>query len=116
MPCIRRRETIRQSDDDHAVCMQRVADGLLDDRAHVNVDVLLVHDSYRLARGSQRSLQDALTAIYGDCDYPALRRQRNIELFLDRFEATIGTVKDSRMKRCDFDMIKVRVFRSNLLT
>uniref|UniRef100_A0A672HRU7 Rho-associated protein kinase 2 n=1 Tax=Salarias fasciatus TaxID=181472 RepID=A0A672HRU7_SALFA len=51
--------------------------------------------------------QDSINALVLDLDYPALRKNKNIETFLIRYEKVIGQVRDLQMKSEDFDRVKV---------
>ncbi|KAK3573565.1 hypothetical protein QTP86_027853 [Hemibagrus guttatus] len=42
-----------------------------------------------------------------DLSFPALRKNKNIETFLNRYEAVMGDVRDLQMKLEDFDKVKV---------
>uniref|UniRef100_A0A672HQX4 Rho-associated protein kinase 2 n=1 Tax=Salarias fasciatus TaxID=181472 RepID=A0A672HQX4_SALFA len=53
------------------------------------------------------SLLDSINALVLDLDYPALRKNKNIETFLIRYEKVIGQVRDLQMKSEDFDRVKV---------
>uniref|UniRef100_A0A3Q0RV41 Rho-associated protein kinase 2 n=1 Tax=Amphilophus citrinellus TaxID=61819 RepID=A0A3Q0RV41_AMPCI len=53
------------------------------------------------------SLQDSINALVLDLDYPALRKNKNIETFLNRYEKVIGQIRDLQMKSEDFDRVKV---------
>ncbi|XP_077587614.1 rho-associated protein kinase 2 [Stigmatopora nigra] len=53
------------------------------------------------------SLLDSLNAVVLDLDYPALRKNKNIETFLNRYENVIKQVRDLQMKSDDFDRVKV---------
>ncbi|XP_051941623.1 rho-associated protein kinase 2 isoform X2 [Hippocampus zosterae] len=53
------------------------------------------------------SLLDSLNAVVLDLDYPALRKNKNIETFLNRYENVIRQVRDLQMKSEDFDRVKV---------
>ncbi|XP_077394683.1 rho-associated protein kinase 2 isoform X1 [Festucalex cinctus] len=53
------------------------------------------------------SLLDSLNAVVLDLDYPALRKNKNIETFLNRYENVIRQVRDLQMKSDDFDRVKV---------
>ncbi|XP_061650614.1 rho-associated protein kinase 2 isoform X2 [Phyllopteryx taeniolatus] len=53
------------------------------------------------------SLLDSLNAVVLDLDYPALRKNKNIETFLNRYENVIKQVRDLQMKSEDFDRVKV---------
>uniref|UniRef100_A0A7E4VZI6 non-specific serine/threonine protein kinase n=1 Tax=Panagrellus redivivus TaxID=6233 RepID=A0A7E4VZI6_PANRE len=68
-----------------------LADRLLDPKVTLNVEGLL----------------DATIALYNDCNYPVLKRIRNIETFLSRHQSTISKLQDSRIQQNDFDLIKV---------
>uniref|UniRef100_A0A8C4I7T8 Rho-associated protein kinase n=1 Tax=Dicentrarchus labrax TaxID=13489 RepID=A0A8C4I7T8_DICLA len=53
------------------------------------------------------SLLDSINALVLDLDYPALRKNKNIETFLNRYEKVIGQTRDLQMKSEDFDRVKV---------
>uniref|UniRef100_A0A8C2XTE5 Rho-associated protein kinase n=1 Tax=Cyclopterus lumpus TaxID=8103 RepID=A0A8C2XTE5_CYCLU len=53
------------------------------------------------------SLLDSLNALVLDLDYPSLRKNKNIETFLNRYEAVIRQTRDLQMKSEDFDRVKV---------
>ncbi|XP_061751724.1 rho-associated protein kinase 2 isoform X3 [Nerophis ophidion] len=53
------------------------------------------------------SLLDSINALVLDLDYPALRKNKNIENFLNRYEAVIRQVRELQMKSEDFDRVKV---------
>uniref|UniRef100_A0A3Q4H2I5 Rho-associated protein kinase 2 n=1 Tax=Neolamprologus brichardi TaxID=32507 RepID=A0A3Q4H2I5_NEOBR len=53
------------------------------------------------------SLQDSMNALVLDLGYPALRKNKNIETFLNRYEKVIGQIRDLQMKSEDFDRVKV---------
>ncbi|KAM6968837.1 rho-associated protein kinase 2 isoform 2-T2 [Tautogolabrus adspersus] len=53
------------------------------------------------------SLLDSINALVLDLDYPALRKNKNIETFLNRYEAVIRQTRDLQMKSEDFDRVKV---------
>ncbi|XP_023690440.2 rho-associated protein kinase 2 isoform X2 [Paramormyrops kingsleyae] len=53
------------------------------------------------------SLVDAMNALVLDLDFPALRKNKNIETFLQRYEKLMGSVRDLQMKSEDFDKVKV---------
>uniref|UniRef100_A0A669E4Y2 Rho-associated protein kinase 2 n=1 Tax=Oreochromis niloticus TaxID=8128 RepID=A0A669E4Y2_ORENI len=50
---------------------------------------------------------DSINALVLDLDYPALRKNKNIETFLNRYEKVIGQIRDLQMKSEDFDRVKV---------
>ncbi|KAK5857062.1 hypothetical protein PBY51_010329 [Eleginops maclovinus] len=53
------------------------------------------------------SLLDSINALVLDLDYPALRKNKNIETFLNRYEKVITQTRDLQMKSEDFDRVKV---------
>uniref|UniRef100_A0A915BUU7 Rho-associated protein kinase let-502 n=1 Tax=Parascaris univalens TaxID=6257 RepID=A0A915BUU7_PARUN len=53
------------------------------------------------------SLLDALTAIVEDCNYPLLRRTRNIDNFVSRYCDVVRRISELRLKGTDFQLIKV---------
>ncbi|KAJ8333084.1 hypothetical protein SKAU_G00419800 [Synaphobranchus kaupii] len=50
---------------------------------------------------------DSMNALVLDLDYPALRKNKNIETFLNRYEKVMGTIRELQMKSEDFDRVKV---------
>lgn len=52
-------------------------------------------------------MQDAVTALYNDCNFPVLKRIRNIDTFLSRHQPSISLLQDHRLKDSDFSLIKV---------
>uniref|UniRef100_A0A3Q2YWI6 non-specific serine/threonine protein kinase n=1 Tax=Hippocampus comes TaxID=109280 RepID=A0A3Q2YWI6_HIPCM len=54
-----------------------------------------------------KTCMDSLNAVVLDLDYPALRKNKNIETFLNRYENVIRQVRDLQMKSEDFDRVKV---------
>ncbi|XP_053700966.1 rho-associated protein kinase 2 [Synchiropus splendidus] len=53
------------------------------------------------------SLLDSINALVLDLDYPALRKNKNIDTFLHRYEKVMGQVRELQMKSEDFDRVKV---------
>ncbi|XP_066534327.1 rho-associated protein kinase 2 isoform X1 [Hoplias malabaricus] len=53
------------------------------------------------------SLLDAMNAMVLDLDFPALRKNKNIETFLNRYEKVMENTRDLQMKSEDFDRVKV---------
>uniref|UniRef100_A0A8C7H705 Rho-associated protein kinase 2 n=2 Tax=Oncorhynchus TaxID=8016 RepID=A0A8C7H705_ONCKI len=51
--------------------------------------------------------QDSINAFVLDLDYPALRKNKNVETFLNRYEKVMGHLRDFQMKSEDFDRVKV---------
>uniref|UniRef100_A0A8C8JJR8 non-specific serine/threonine protein kinase n=1 Tax=Oncorhynchus tshawytscha TaxID=74940 RepID=A0A8C8JJR8_ONCTS len=50
---------------------------------------------------------DSINAFVLDLDYPALRKNKNIETFLNRYEKVMGHIRDFQMRSEDFDRVKV---------
>uniref|UniRef100_A0A8C1TAP1 Rho-associated protein kinase n=1 Tax=Cyprinus carpio TaxID=7962 RepID=A0A8C1TAP1_CYPCA len=53
------------------------------------------------------SLLDSMNAMVLDLDFPALRKNKNIETFLNRYEKVMGHMRELQMKPEDFDRVKV---------
>ncbi|KAM9200314.1 rho-associated protein kinase 1 isoform 1-T1 [Mergus octosetaceus] len=64
---------------------------LKDPKSEVNVDCLL----------------DGLDALVYDLDFPALRKNKNIDNFLNRYKDTVNKMRDLRMKAEDYEVVKV---------
>uniref|UniRef100_A0A914XAF5 Rho-associated protein kinase let-502 n=1 Tax=Plectus sambesii TaxID=2011161 RepID=A0A914XAF5_9BILA len=71
--------------------IRELSQALLNPRSDLNADGLL----------------DVLSAVVHDCDYPVLRRIRNIENFISRYHDAVKRLTAARMKGSDFKMIKV---------
>ncbi|OCT81238.1 hypothetical protein XELAEV_18028054mg [Xenopus laevis] len=52
-------------------------------------------------------LQDGLNSIVLDLDFPALRKNKNIDNFLNRYEKIVREVRKLQMKAEDYDVVKV---------
>uniref|UniRef100_A0AAR2JW04 Rho-associated protein kinase 2 n=1 Tax=Pygocentrus nattereri TaxID=42514 RepID=A0AAR2JW04_PYGNA len=50
---------------------------------------------------------DAMNALVLDLDFPALRKNKNIETFLNRYEKVMSHIRELQMKQEDFDRVKV---------
>ncbi|CAH1253530.1 ROCK2 [Branchiostoma lanceolatum] len=72
----------------------------------------------RLARLEQRvrdlkceinidGLLDGIAALVTDCNFPALRKNKNVDNFLARYEKWVEFIEENRLRAEDFDMIKV---------
>ncbi|KAM4557215.1 rho-associated protein kinase 1 isoform 1-T1 [Fundulus diaphanus] len=64
---------------------------LQDPKSEVNTDCLL----------------DGLDALVYDLDFPALRKNKSIDNFLNRYKKTISKIRDLRMKADDYEVVKV---------
>lgn len=70
--------------------LQELERNLLDHTSEIHVDGLL----------------DAIQALVMDCNSPALRRMKNIDSFLNRYEKAVSNISSCRMKPDDFKVIK----------
>uniref|UniRef100_A0A8B9CMT6 Rho-associated protein kinase 1 n=1 Tax=Anser brachyrhynchus TaxID=132585 RepID=A0A8B9CMT6_9AVES len=52
-------------------------------------------------------LTDGLDALVYDLDFPALRKNKNIDNFLNRYKDTVNKMRDLRMKAEDYEVVKV---------
>uniref|UniRef100_A0A803SYR7 non-specific serine/threonine protein kinase n=1 Tax=Anolis carolinensis TaxID=28377 RepID=A0A803SYR7_ANOCA len=52
-------------------------------------------------------LLDGLDALVYDLDFPALRKNKNIDTFLNKYKDTINKIRDLRMKAEDYEVVKV---------
>uniref|UniRef100_A0A669AV91 Rho-associated protein kinase 1 n=1 Tax=Oreochromis niloticus TaxID=8128 RepID=A0A669AV91_ORENI len=50
---------------------------------------------------------DGLDALVYDLDFPALRKNKSIDNFLNRYKETISKIRDLRMKAVDYEVVKV---------
>uniref|UniRef100_A0A665UUN2 Rho-associated protein kinase 1 n=1 Tax=Echeneis naucrates TaxID=173247 RepID=A0A665UUN2_ECHNA len=64
---------------------------LKDPKSEINTDCLL----------------DGLDALVYDLDFPALRKNKSIDNFLNRYKETISKIRDLRMKAEDYEVVKV---------
>ncbi|XP_051945717.1 rho-associated protein kinase 2-like [Xyrauchen texanus] len=53
------------------------------------------------------SLLDSMNALVLDLEFPALRKNKNIETFLNRYEKVMNHIRELQMKPEDFDRVKV---------
>ncbi|KAJ8337355.1 hypothetical protein SKAU_G00385750 [Synaphobranchus kaupii] len=51
--------------------------------------------------------RDGLDALVYDLDFPALRKNKSIDNFLNRYKDTISKIRDLRMKAEDYEVVKV---------
>uniref|UniRef100_A0A8C6LLD8 Rho-associated protein kinase 1 n=1 Tax=Nothobranchius furzeri TaxID=105023 RepID=A0A8C6LLD8_NOTFU len=51
--------------------------------------------------------QDGLDALVHDLSFPALRKNKSIDNFLNRYEESIKKIRDLRMKAEDYEVVKV---------
>ncbi|XP_031437399.1 rho-associated protein kinase 2b isoform X2 [Clupea harengus] len=53
------------------------------------------------------SLLDSVNALALDLDYPALRKNKNIDAFLNRYEKAMGKLRELQVKMEDFERVKL---------
>ncbi|KAM6906465.1 rho-associated protein kinase 2-like isoform 2-T2 [Lycodopsis pacificus] len=53
------------------------------------------------------TLLDSVNALAHDLNYPALRRNKNIEAFLNRYEKTVSQLRELQVKHEDFEKVKL---------
>ncbi|XP_036405716.1 rho-associated protein kinase 2-like [Megalops cyprinoides] len=56
---------------------------------------------------NMESLLDSMNALVLDLDYPALRKNKNVEAFLKRYEKVMGDLRELQVRTEDFDKVKV---------
>lgn len=52
-------------------------------------------------------LLDGLTALVADLNHPAIRRNKNVEHFLNRYTNSVDVINTHRMRGDDFEVVKV---------
>lgn len=58
-------------------------------------------------KGNIDSLLDTVQALYTDCDHPAIKKLKNVEMYLNRYDSFANDIINLRMKTDDFEHIKV---------
>ncbi|XP_076612596.1 rho-associated protein kinase 2-like [Chaetodon auriga] len=53
------------------------------------------------------TLLDSMNALAHDLNYPALRKSKNIEAFLNRYEKTVSQLRELQVKLDDFERVKL---------
>lgn len=69
----------------------QLAEQILNPRSPLNIDSLL----------------DAVTAFVQDCSFALIRRSRNIDVFVNRYNEAVKLITDLRLKGSDFQCIQV---------
>lgn len=82
-------ESIR--DEDRKRRLRQLEDKIQDPRSVANVDCLL----------------DTVQALVADCDHPSVKRMKNVEAYMDRYDSVATDIRKLRMKTDDFTQIKV---------
>lgn len=52
-------------------------------------------------------LLDSITALVADVDHPAIRRNKNVESFINRYGKVVNMVNTQRLRGDDFEVVKV---------
>ncbi|CAG9863028.1 unnamed protein product [Phyllotreta striolata] len=60
-----------------------------------------------LGKGNVDSLLDTVQALYTDCDHPGIKKLKNVEVYLNRYDDLASDIMNLRMKIDDFEPIKV---------
>ncbi|XP_012273946.1 rho-associated protein kinase 2 [Orussus abietinus] len=82
-------ETIR--DEDRRRRLRALEERIKDPRSITNVDCLL----------------DTVQALAADCDHPSVKRMKNIEAYMNRYDSVAQDICKMRMRTDDFTQIKV---------
>ncbi|XP_018568813.1 rho-associated protein kinase 1 isoform X2 [Anoplophora glabripennis] len=59
------------------------------------------------SKGNIDSLLDTVQALYTDCDHAAIKKLKNVEVYLNRYDEFASDIINLRMKTDDFEHIKV---------
>lgn len=70
--------------------LKNIEDKIMDKKGELTIDCLL----------------DCIQALVTDCNHPALKRLKNIDLFLQRYEKLSSFIVDNRLKPSNFTVIK----------
>jgi len=79
------------ADENRLQRLRELEQRIRDPRSVLNVDCLL----------------DAVQSLVADCDHPAIRKIKNIDAFVSRYNKVCNDVSNLRIKASDFHMIKV---------
>lgn len=60
-----------------------------------------------LGKGNIDSLLDTVQALYTDCEHPSIKKLKNVEVYLNRYDEFASDIINLRMKTDDFEHIKV---------
>ncbi|KAF4532249.1 hypothetical protein B566_EDAN004335 [Ephemera danica] len=78
-------------DEDRRRRLRHLEEKITDPRSVANVDCLL----------------DTVQALVCDCDHPAVKRMKNVEAFMNRYDSVAKDICHKRMKTDDFTLVKV---------
>ncbi|XP_072313433.1 rho-associated protein kinase 2-like isoform X2 [Eucyclogobius newberryi] len=79
------------------------AEGRLESRL-VRLEALVRNPQWAL---NLETLLDSITALAHDLNYPALRKNKNIEAFLNRYEKAVSQLKELHVRMEDFEKVKL---------
>ncbi|XP_063242654.1 rho-associated protein kinase 2 [Bacillus rossius redtenbacheri] len=82
-------DAVKDEDRKRRLC--QLEERIQDPRSISNVDCLL----------------DTVQALVADCDHPSVKRMKNVEAYLNRYDSVAASICRLRMKRDDFLVIKV---------
>uniref|UniRef100_A0A8D3CHS5 Rho-associated protein kinase 1 n=1 Tax=Scophthalmus maximus TaxID=52904 RepID=A0A8D3CHS5_SCOMX len=82
---------VEHSEESMEARFEKIDAMLKDPKSEINTDCLL----------------DGLDALVYDLDFPALRKNKSIDNFLNRYKETISKIRDLRMKAEDYEVVKV---------
>ncbi|ESO07498.1 hypothetical protein HELRODRAFT_190966 [Helobdella robusta] len=68
-----------------------------------NLERILLNKSTKL---QVDGLLDGFQALFDDCNFPAIRRNKNVDAFINRYDPYVRDVNKSRMHYDDYEMIK----------
>ncbi|GFG39590.1 hypothetical protein Cfor_01020 [Coptotermes formosanus] len=78
-------------DEDRKRRLRQLEETIQDPRSIANVDCLL----------------DTVQALVADCDHPSVKRMKNVEAYMNRYDKVATSICKLRMKMDDFSLIKV---------
>lgn len=78
-------------DEDRKRRLRQLEETIQDPRSIANVDCLL----------------DTVQALVADCDHPSVKRMKNVEAYMNRYDKVAASICKLRMKMDDFSLIKV---------
>ncbi|XP_033232009.1 rho-associated protein kinase 2 [Belonocnema kinseyi] len=78
-------------DEDRSKRLRGLEERIKDPRSNTNIDCLL----------------DTVQALVADCDHPSVKRMKNIEAYMNRYDSVAQDIYKMRMRTDDFTLIKV---------
>ncbi|KAL6055677.1 hypothetical protein STEG23_034239, partial [Scotinomys teguina] len=71
------------------------------------IEVIEKESPYVSRHMTYRFISDGLNSLVLDLDFPALRKNKNIDNFLNRYEKIVKKIRGLQMKAEDYDVVKV---------